>query len=280
MVRLFSKKFIKKQINLDVLLTIFLFFIPIAELYCAKISSVKKSEINQKASHVIEQNGNQNNEELFLRGNKYYKEGDYDKALEYYSAINKKGWAVLYNIGNCFFHKEDYSHALVYWLRAEKNATKQGYSLIKQNKEIALKKLNKQKKDECLEKMSTFFRLKFPYLSLFFLQLFFLMCWWLLILRMRVKQTSAKTVIQSLLCLSTFIFAIVLYERYIQNHTCSAIVVKKEAKLFAGPDKNFHVLSPVLYADCATVKAVREGWYKIQYADMIGWVEEDVIHIV
>ena len=65
----------------------------------------------------------------------------------------------------------------------------------------------------------------------------------------------------------------------LKNSPNQALVVK-QATLFAGPDKSFHVLSPVAYAENVTVKQAREGWYKIQYTDMIGWVEADVIQII
>jgi hypothetical protein len=47
-----------------------------------------------------------------------------------------------------------------------------------------------------------------------------------------------------------------------------------------GPDKGLQALSPVLYAHNVTIQEKREGWYKIQYADMIGWVEADVVQII
>jgi tetratricopeptide (TPR) repeat protein len=58
-------------------------------------------------------------EELFLRGNKYYAEKDYNNALETYDMIDQKGCAVLYNMGNCYYRQENYPYALVYWARAE-----------------------------------------------------------------------------------------------------------------------------------------------------------------
>jgi hypothetical protein len=59
-----------------------------------------------------------------------------------------------------------------------------------------------------------------------------------------------------------------------------AIVVKKDALMFSGPHKEFHTLLPIAYAQEVIVKESREGWHKIRYADIIGWVEADVIQII
>lgn len=221
-----------------------------------------------------------NDEELFLRGNKYYAQKDYDKAFHAYDMMSVKGRAVLYNMGNCLFYKEDYPRALVYWSRAQEGATSHEYNLIMRNKDYVLKKLGKQKEQSIWHSVKELSQLPILYISLFFLQLLFLICWWFFIFVMRTKQTGIKKVVQSCVCFFISISAMALGIHYMQQNTSQAIVVKKESTLFAGPDKSFHVLSPVMYADCATVKETREGWYKIQYADMIGWVEADVIQII
>jgi tetratricopeptide (TPR) repeat protein len=221
-----------------------------------------------------------NDEEFFLRGNKYYATQEYDSALQAYNMIEKKGHAVLYNMGNCSFKKEDYPQALVYWSRAQAGANKHEYNLIQYNKELALRKLGKQKEQSWQSRMIVFAQAQSLYLSLLFLQILFLVFWWVFILVMRKKQTGSAKVAQSIVCCCLAVFATLLSMHYVHENAYSAIIVKKEAKLFAGPDKNFAVLSPVAYADGVAVKETREGWHKIQYADKIGWVEADVIQII
>src|SRR5438309_468700 len=74
-------------------------------------------------------------EELFLRGNKYYAQKDYDNAIRSYDMMGRKGRAVLYNMGNAYFHTDDYAQALIYWSRAQIGATPQEYHFIACNKE-------------------------------------------------------------------------------------------------------------------------------------------------
>ena len=219
-------------------------------------------------------------EELFLRANKYYAEKDYDKALETYDMIEKKGSAVLYNMGNCYYHQLNYPYALVYWSRAEIGANQYEYSRIQHNKELALKALGKQKELAWWQRTVEFLQSKLPCVSLLILQLLFLLCWVVVILGLGKKPTGSKKVVHRLISLCTLVCAIILSLHYVQHDVSSAIIVKKDGKLFAGPDKSFHVLSAVVYADSARVKETRAGWHKIQYADMIGWVESDVIQII
>ncbi len=220
-----------------------------------------------------------NDEEFFLRGNKYYAQKEYDSAFQAYDMISKKGRAVFYNMGNCLFYMQDYSRALAYWSRAEVGATPAEYQHIVRNKEQALKKIGTHKELSLWEKAVRSAGGVLPYVSLFLLQLFFIIFWWGFVFIARTKRTGSKKIILSCLscCLGVFGFMLGVYS--LKNSPNQALVVK-QATLFAGPDKSFHVLSPVAYAENVTVKQAREGWYKIQYTDMIGWVEADVIQII
>jgi tetratricopeptide (TPR) repeat protein len=219
-------------------------------------------------------------QELFLRANKYYVEKDYDNALKTYDMIAQKGSAVFYNMGNCYYNKHEYAYALVCWSRAEVGANNDEYKLIQHNKERAFAALGKQKKQQWWWHIVEFLQSSLPDISLFVLQFFFLLCWSFFIIAMRKKQTGYKKIMRGVLSFCIVICAVSLGMHYIQDAIHSAIVVKKDAQLFAGPDKSFHILSPIAYADHAAVKETRTGWHKIKYADMIGWVESDVIQVI
>ena len=221
-----------------------------------------------------------NDEELFLLGSKYYEQHDYDNALQSYSMMSNKGRAVLYNMGNCFCHKQEYAQALVYWLRSERGATLHESDLIAHNKQYVLKKIGKNNDDSFVQRIKKILNFIAFSFSLFFLQIFFLICWFLfLYLAVKRKNFTAKV---GFLLLFVFAMnnAVLLSIRYRKNFVLDGIVVKKNSVLFTGPDKAFHCLSQVPYADRVAIKEVRQGWYKIQYADIIGWVEADVIEII
>jgi hypothetical protein len=221
-----------------------------------------------------------NDEELFLRGNKYYENHEYDKALQSYDMISKKGRAVLYNMGNCFYQKDEPAQALVYWCRAQVGAAPCECKIIAANKEHVLKKIGKNSDQSFKQKIKNSFNGIIPYFSLFFLQLFFLLCWCLFIFSVRSRRNRFARAGVVLLLFFIIVIATVLGIHYTQSGRVDAIVVKKDALIFAGPDKGFHALSPLGYAQEVIVKESREGWRKIRYADIIGWVEADVIQII
>lgn len=71
----------------------------------------------------IYSNQNLSNDELFEKGNSFYKNGEYDKAIEYYKKIVERGVIngyVYYNLGNVYFRNGDIGLSLLYYKRARK----------------------------------------------------------------------------------------------------------------------------------------------------------------
>jgi uncharacterized membrane protein len=194
--------------------------------------------------------------------------------------MSEKGQAVVYNMGNCFYHKNDYAQALVYWCRAQNGATPGEYAIIEKNKEHVLNKINKTIDQSVMCIVKNFINGIVPHCSLLFLQLFLLLlCCLFVVLLSRKHNRYVRAV---LMCLSVLIIIIaaMLSVCYSKSGVTHAIVIKKDAVLFSGPDRGFHVLSPILYAHEVIVKESREGWHKIGYADSIGWVEAGVIQVI
>ena len=219
-------------------------------------------------------------EELFLRGNNYYAKQDYDNSLESYGMISKKGRAVLYNMGNCFYQKNDYAQALVYWNRAEIGATASECNSIARNKKYVLKKMGKSIDESFFQRIETFFIGKIMHVSLLFLQIFFLLSWLLFVLLLRKKKSHCVKMLLCCLAVLMMLTAIAMGVAHRHFSVGRAIVMRKEASLFSAPHKGLHVLACLPYADTVVVKESRQGWHKIRYADIIGWVEADVIQII
>jgi hypothetical protein len=219
-------------------------------------------------------------EELFLRGNNYYEQKDYDNAFRSYDMISKKGRAVLYNMGNVCFYKQDYAQALVYWSRAQIGATQQEYKRIEHNKEHVFMIIGKTEEQSFALKIIKLLRAIMPYVSLFFLQIFFLLCWYLLFLIARKQQIKIKKCIMSCVCFFMIVAGALLGVHYVNQCTQNGIIIKKEGRLFSAPDTSFHELCSLKYAYDVTIQETRQGWYKIKYADMIGWVEADMIQVI
>jgi tetratricopeptide (TPR) repeat protein len=221
-----------------------------------------------------------NDEEFFLRGNKQYAQKNYDDAFAAYEMVGKKGSAVYYNMGNCCFQKGDYAQALVYWSRAEVGATVAEYASIVRNKEHVTHLLEKEDNVSARQKIVTFLQTLLPYISLLLLQFLFLLCWYFCLFLMRKQKMRLKKTIVSCVSIAMMFFGSLLHVHYIHQGKHEGIVVKKDAQLLVGPDKGFQALCPLVYARNVAVKEKRDGWYKIQYADMIGWVEADMVQII
>jgi len=219
-------------------------------------------------------------EELFLRGNKYYEQKDYDNAFHSYDMISKKGRAVLYNIGNACFYKGDHAKALVYWSRAQIGSTPEEYNLIARNKEHVFTIVGKVSDQSLQLTIIKLLQDSIPYISLFFLQLLFLLFWYMFLFLARKKHIKIKKTILGGLCFFMVFSGALLGIYYVNQYAQTGIVIKKDGQIFAAPNKNFQELCSLVYAHNVTIKETREGWYKIQYAGMIGWVEADVVQII
>ena|SRR5437762_4830035 len=219
-----------------------------------------------------------NDEELFLRANKLYEAGEYDKALLSYESIPQKGRAVFYNMGNCYFHKNDYPQALVYWMRAEKGATSQEYAMIQYNKNYVLQKIGKNKEDLWLNKIKQLFESLNLYVSILSLQILIFLLWgiFLCLYYYGYLKKIRSFLLTSFLC----ILATMLFLHYEKNSTLCGVITEQQAYLFSGPDKGLDVIGFVKYADHVIIREVREGWYKIKYSDNSGWIEAEAIQIV
>ncbi len=218
-----------------------------------------------------------NDEEFFLRGNKYYAQKDYKKSLDAYNSMDKKGRAVLYNMGNCSFYLEDYSYALVYWNRAQVGATPHEYYLIERSKKEVLRKMGYADSSWWSATIS-FVSAYALSVSVLCVQLILLLLCWLFICMLSFwKHTRMKNIARGCMSIMAMWYITILSLHHYQRNR--AIVVQ-EAQLMAGPDKSFNILAPLSYAQNVRVKESRKDWHKIKYGTMIGWVKADAIQII
>lgn len=243
-------------------------------------SFTKKYVIFLLCMFVVSTTNTGSDEEFFLRGNKQYAHKNYDDAFASYEMVSKKGSAVYYNMGNCCFQKGDYAQALVYWSRAEVGATVTEYGLIVRNKEYVTHLLDKESNISAWQKIVALLQTLLPYVSLLLLQILFLLCWYLCLFLLRRQHIKLKKTIVSCVSIAMVLFGSLLHVHYAKQGKHEGVVVKKDAQLLVGPDKGFQALCPLAYARNVAVKEKRDGWYKIQYADMIGWVEADMVQII
>lgn len=215
-------------------------------------------------------------QQLFVRGNRCYAEKKYVEALAHYEAIQAKGPAVFFNMGNSYCCKGDYSQALMYWQRAERGASYKEFLSIAHNKELILKKMGKAVSDNVFTAINKHVMAMVCPHSLYVLQVIILLVWYIfVIVYFRAKRRLYKQMF----------FIVVLFLSYgvLIKYTSSSVargIVIKQAPIFVGPNKNFHTITSLACADGVEIKEKKEGWYKIRYTDAIGWVEADAIEVI
>lgn len=217
-----------------------------------------------------------NDEELFLRGNKYYKEADYENALASYDGIEKKGRAVWYNMGNCFYTMQDYTQAFVHWSRAERGAQYHERSDITRNKEHLLAMLGKLGTKTYIQKVYAYISACAYFVPLLILEIVFLLFWYLLFF---FFYKGKNKVLCGAVCICLLYVGLLLHIQYKESSTLTGVVLQK-VSLYAGPNTAFHVIASLSSIESVVVTDSRDGWYKIRYEDLIGWIKADAIQVI
>jgi len=215
-------------------------------------------------------------EESFLKANREYQNKNYEKALELYQSIEKKGPATWCNMGNCSFKLKKYVDALVCWRRAKKNVSR--VELIDLNKNIAAvdQLLGRAPKAGSLEFFLDNLLGRFSLFSFQFIFLFF----WLSLFGFLFFLKKRKAIFLSVLIPLNFVFGFGLFAKY-RLHSCSqAIVIDRTASLFVGPDEKYLVVCKPNFADEVRVIDQKENWCKVKVNGLSGWMLADNLAII
>lgn len=215
-------------------------------------------------------------QETFLRANKLYQDGDYQKALDLYDSIAHKGSATWYNMGNCLFNMNKQVEAIVCWKKAQRNATAQKFDDLEKNIAVACKILGK---DSNIGSYSSFAESFLNRFSLYSFQLLFLALWFLFFVFLRVLKNHRRFLLFLFFPINV-VLGLAIFEKYNANVYPLAIVIKPSASLFAGPDKEYHVVGKVTMIDKVKVLERRDDWCKVQAKRLAGWALADTIEII
>jgi hypothetical protein len=210
------------------------------------------------------------NQEIFLRGNKAYQEGAYKDALDWYEQIEQKGDAVWHNMGNCCYHLQRPVDACVYWQRAQQHAACDDYCAL--NTQIALLDGDvAQEKPNGIQSCREWLRSHTASCSLLALQLITLLLWFLICIALRREIHWSINV--CLLLVSMFMIWLSIDVQLQRNRSCA--VTNEEIPVFIGPNSSYHQQGSIKQAQAVIITGEREGWYKIAYKGLAGWVQAD-----
>jgi len=217
-------------------------------------------------------------QEIFLQANNYYDEKEFSQAVATYQKLETKDAGILYNLGNSYYMLEDYTNALVSWRQAECQAPSKMLASIEHNIAAAEEKLGITNTKSYKE---IFWRV-LASLSMMWLQILFLFSWFALFLFIKKYNCGTKYIRFSLTLLLVLMVSCgtILIMKYHSLAQHKGIVMKSNVSLFAGPDEQYHVLSPVDQASCVNIIEQRNAWYKIKYKNSTGWVTKDSLMVL
>ncbi len=209
--------------------------------------------------------------EHFLQGKDYVKQGRIQEALEQFREIENPGFATWYYKGHCYEKNEQYEKALIAYKQAEKQVTwDQFFSLRERIVECQLKC------GAMLDSyVQTYARFIATMVSLWFAQWFFLFISLLCILLLCVKKIQSIFVRVSIVTIWIVVAVFLACTWYYV--AVDEGIVREKAKVYSGPQENFHEMRVLLAGEAVHIKKVQENWYKIHDKDGVGWVRSDNI---
>jgi hypothetical protein len=220
-------------------------------------------------------------QELFLRANNAYQQGQVQQALDTYQSISPKGSVVWYNMGLCFARQGNAARALACWRRAEHTASFAELRLITQ----AIGTITHVRSAErawgfivAARDAVRCYALVLPpvLIQLLFLLglclLFFCSKWW-------YYGLHGKSVLLGAFCI-TCAGAGSMYLQFQEQHRQRGVVVVAHAPVYSGPDCQFHEQGVLTSATEVVLQQTQGSWYKVAHDDLTGWVAADAIVVV
>ncbi len=221
-----------------------------------------------------------NKQEIFLRANKSYHDGDFQQALVIYESIEKKGRAVWYNMGNCYYELADYSRALVCWKRAQRGAPRKESVEIEGNMRRALKKLGKPTDERFVTRTYNLVTRSTEFGSLFFFQILFFIFWYSLFLVGLIRRFGfARFAVKSVGSLCVAILGVVVIVKTMEYGSFQAIVVE-QTPLFVGPNERYQRIATLTHADRVVIAERAHEWCKVRTHDAVGWIPEKALEVI
>ncbi len=212
-------------------------------------------------------------QELFLQANNAYKKGNFSQALDAFNAIDNKGAAVWYNMGNAYYHLNRYVDALIAWKRALKYDGFHLIDAINANSDCAYDKLEIKQSYGYLDWVTKEINRR----SLFFWQFIFLCSLYgFLLVLYGVKNKKWLIFICLLVINSTGIGLIVRW----QERNCQTGIVISDTFLVAGNDEQFSKIGALKPGQEVIIKEKNQSWCKVAVDNQIGWILNNNVEFI
>jgi len=218
------------------------------------------------------------NQELFLRANKEFHDGNYAHALKDYEAVTHKASAVLYNMGICFYKSGQLSQALACFKHAQRIATRATIQAIMENSDRVARRMQVYQAPSSIARIDGCIRSQTAGTSLLQWQVIFL---FLLYLGAFIVWRSKKRVRCLVLGCCVMACAVsvipILRVKWIDTHVYTGIVINKSMAVYSGPYNHCHEQGTLVAGQEVAILQIRDGWYKIRYGTILGWVPQELL---
>lgn len=224
-------------------------------------------------------------EELFLQGNKYFLEGQFQKAREVYEKISKKNNVVWHNIGNCYHNEENYPKALVCWKRAQLGANFEQLGELLEQERLVLEKYNLNQNSFVMRQIRRVVlalpQLYIQIILLFAFILFLILFYQLYLQKKKLLQQLAsmkKYFIFLILSIVILIFLLMLRAQLIQEK--QGVIMQENVSVHVGPEKSFHQKLTLPTGCMVQIVDEKQDMLKITCVQGSGWISSDSIEII
>jgi tetratricopeptide (TPR) repeat protein len=215
-----------------------------------------------------------NNDE-FVKGCDFYKNGEYENALEQFKSLEEinSGENILYNIGNTYFRLGKVGLALVYYERAKRISPFDDD--INFNIKFLSGMINDPDYEQTLISKMDLTKIKL-FLSIF---LFVFLIFVSIKLVMPDKRVFWFLIISFVFLV---FFSIIYSIKYKQSKTIEAVVITNSAEIRSGPDNNFKVNFTLPEGKKVVILNLSGGWVEVGVKSLgiRGWLESKYIEII
>lgn len=214
--------------------------------------------------------------EKFLQGNIFYKDNQFEKAIDLYQSIDNKNSHIWFNIGNSYYKLGKMAEAKVAFLRARKNARLPDLKNIDYNMNQLNQKLNINDDSSRLEIFFGFISKYMSVTSFVMLQFLFLVLWFLGNLFLIKLIKTKKYALLLILIFVTFTFLVCLMIKYFENNRKVGVIAIDNYVVLAGPDKNYHQIGSLKFCNKIIISKEFNGWLKVSKSDLTGWIPSKI----
>lgn len=227
-----------------------------------------------------------NNEEIFKQGNEFYRQGNYQEAINSYKLIldnGKHSFELYFNLGNSYYKINDITSAKLYYEKAKKISPYDEELLKNLNitNSLLIDKIDKLEDPITTKIINYFFEIFnykiWGYISLIFAFIIFPF----FVLYKKSKSIESQKIYLSIFIISLFICFLSLFASLKESkklNEIKAIVYSHNSYIKSEPKDSSEDLFILHEGTLLLILEKSEGWAKIKLEDgKMGWIKQNDI---